>query len=230
MSLTDRAEPMFLMRRLLVDAGGYSEKRLLAKYGANIATELGSARKRLTDGGVPLAGIEARIRYAWIRQRLAGCITRPDRRVATWTDRIDRVLTHRVFGTLIFLAVMFCVFTAIFMIADPAIEGEEGILLLRWLRRQERNPNRFMPIILISGHSTPTLVRRSRDCGANFFVAKPLTPHTLLERILWVARDKRPFVEVGEYLGPDRRFKELAPPGGAGRRVSDSEVTVSDDE
>ena len=115
------------------------------------------------------------------------------------------------------------------MIADPAVEGEEGILLLRWLRRQERNPNRFVPIILISGHSTPTLVRRSRDCGANFFVAKPLTPNTLLERILWVARDKRPFVEVGEYLGPDRRFKQQPPPG-AGRRAGDSEVTVSDDE
>jgi DNA-binding response OmpR family regulator len=116
------------------------------------------------------------------------------------------------------------------MLADPAVDGEEGILLLRWLRRQERNPNRFVPIILISGHSTPTLVRRSRDCGANYFVTKPLTPATLLERILWVARDKRPFVEVGEYLGPDRRFKQDGPPdGGIGRRGSDAELTVTDD-
>lgn len=116
------------------------------------------------------------------------------------------------------------------IIADPSVEGEEGVQLLRWLRRQERNPNRFAPIILVSGHSTPALVRRSRDCGANFFVAKPLTPATLLERILWVARDKRPFVEVGDYLGPDRRFKEEGPPQGEhGRRGSDSEVTVSDE-
>jgi CheY-like chemotaxis protein len=114
------------------------------------------------------------------------------------------------------------------IIADPAVEGEEGISLLRWLRRQDRNANRFAPIILISGHATPTLVRRSRDCGANFFVAKPLTAATLLERILWVSRDKRPYVEVGDYLGPDRRFKSEGPPEGLGRRGADSEVTVSE--
>mgnify|MGYP001221117478 CR=1 FL=1 len=120
-----------------------------------------------------------------------------------------------------------CAATFDLIIADPAVEGEEGILLVRWLRRQERNPNRFAPIILISGHSTPTLVRRARDCGANFLVAKPLTPEALLERILWIARDRRPFVEVGEYLGPDRRFKSQGPPcGGNERRASD--VTVSE--
>ena len=40
-------------------------------------------------------------------------------RLVTWTDRIDKVLTHRIWGTFIFLAVMFCVFQAIFQIADP---------------------------------------------------------------------------------------------------------------
>jgi CheY-like chemotaxis protein len=110
------------------------------------------------------------------------------------------------------------------IIADPAVEGEEGIQLLRWLRRQEHNVNRFAPIILVSGHATPGMVRRSRDCGANFFVAKPLTAATLLDRILWVSKDKRPFVEVGEYLGPDRRFKlDGLPEGAVRRRAGDSE-------
>lgn len=107
-------------------------------------------------------------------------------------------------------------------IADPGAEAG-GIELLRWLRREERNVNRFTPIILVSGHSTPSAVRQARDSGANFFVAKPLTPSTLLDRILWVARDKRPFVEVGQYLGPDRRFKLEEPPSGAGRRTNDQE-------
>jgi len=112
-------------------------------------------------------------------------------------------------------------------VVDPGTEGE-GIELLRWLRRQEKSVNRFVPVILVSGHSTPSMVHRARDSGANYFVAKPLTPTTLLDRILWVARDKRPFVEVGEYLGPDRRFKEDGPPtGNAGRRASD--VDIDDD-
>jgi DNA-binding response OmpR family regulator len=116
------------------------------------------------------------------------------------------------------------------IIADPVLEDEDGVELLRWLRRQERNVNRFAPIILVSGHSTPSAVRRSRDSGANFFVAKPLTASTLLERILWVARDKRPFVEVGDYLGPDRRFKEQGPPSGnTGRRARDGEIVEEDE-
>ncbi len=108
------------------------------------------------------------------------------------------------------------------IVADPGVDQGGGLEFLRWLRRQERNNNRFIPIILVSGHSTSTAVKLSRDAGANFFIAKPLTAKTLLERILWVARDKRPFIEVGEYLGPDRRFKANGPPKGvAGRRDSD---------
>jgi ferrous iron transport protein B len=44
-------------------------------------------------------------------------------RPITWTDRIDRVLTHRVWGTLIFLAVMFLVFQSIYFWADPLMKG-----------------------------------------------------------------------------------------------------------
>jgi CheY-like chemotaxis protein len=117
------------------------------------------------------------------------------------------------------------------MIADPAVEGDEGIVLMRWLRREEKNKNRFVPIILISGHATSTIVRYARDCGANFFIAKPLTARTLLDRILWVARDKRPFVQVGDYLGPDRRFKVDGPPdGNSGRRENDAKTQAADAE
>src|SRR5262249_23550605 len=65
---------------------------------------------------------EARTRYAWIRQTLNGCIQRPAQRPVTWTDRLDRVLTHRVWGTLVFLAMMFIVFQAIFTWARPLME------------------------------------------------------------------------------------------------------------
>lgn len=39
---------------------------------------------------------------------------------------------------------------------------------------------------------------------------------------MFVARDKRPFVEVGRYIGPDRRFKFEGPPSDSdGRRDGD---------
>ena len=105
---------------MLLDAGGYAEKRLLQKHGAALAEQLSAARQRLTQAGLPLAGIEVRIRYPWIRQRTAGCIERPLKRHVTWTDSIDKILTHRIWGTIIFLAVMLLVFESIFLIAEPA--------------------------------------------------------------------------------------------------------------
>ena len=62
----------------------------------------------------------------------------------------------------------------------------------------------------------------ARDVGANFVVAKPLSAAVLLQRVLWVGRDRRPFVNAENYVGPDRRFKfEGPPPGTEGRRESD---------
>jgi ferrous iron transport protein B len=119
-------EPTFLLRRLLLDVGGHAEKRLTEKYGASLASELKASRARLIEAGYTLAGIEARIRYGWIRQALAGCIERPVVRVVSWTDGIDKVLTHRIWGTLIFLFVMFLVFESIFIAAAPFMDAMSG--------------------------------------------------------------------------------------------------------
>ena len=115
------------------------------------------------------------------------------------------------------------------IIADPGSLGGAGMDFLRWLRRSESNANRFVPIILVSGHSTTAAVMLSRDAGANFFVAKPFTPKVLLERIMFVARDKRPYVDAGTYVGPDRRWKGDGPPDGTpGRRGSDRDSEIDD--
>ena len=121
-TLVGSEEPVFLIRRLLLDVGGYAERRFLQKCGAPLAEELNAARQRLVQAGFTLAGIEARIRYGWIRQRTAGCIDRPAKRPTAWTDRIDKILTHRFWGTLIFLMVMFLVFVSIFVIAQPFMD------------------------------------------------------------------------------------------------------------
>ena len=85
--------------------------------------EVAEARGRLTKAGCPVPGVEAKARYAFIREAvLAGCIARPAKRPVTWTDRLDRVLTHKIWGTLIFLAVMFVVFQAIFTWAKPLMD------------------------------------------------------------------------------------------------------------
>jgi len=109
------------------------------------------------------------------------------------------------------------------ILIDPSLKDEDGYDFIRSVRRSPSSAHRTAPIILISGHSTAGAVQRARDCGANFFVAKPITPKTLLDRILWISRDNRQFIDVeGGYCGPDRRFKfEGPPPGSPGRRAED---------
>jgi CheY-like chemotaxis protein len=93
------------------------------------------------------------------------------------------------------------------LLVDTDMPEIDGFELVRWLRRSGPNPNAFTPVIMTASHIRRGRVAEARDCGANFVVTKPFSAAMLLERILWVARDDRPFLEVGDYLGPDRRFR-----------------------
>jgi ferrous iron transport protein B len=131
--------PHFLVRRLLLDVGGYTEERLAGRNGSGLRQQVQEARQRLAAAGCPVPAVEARTRYAWIRRAVTGCIERPAQRPITWTDRIDRVLTHKLWGTLVFLAVMFVVFQSIFSWARPLMKlidtGQSWLadLLAGWL-------------------------------------------------------------------------------------------------
>ena len=111
--------PAYLVWRLLLDVGGFTEKRL---GGAAIMAQVRDARQRLANAGCSVPEVEARVRYGWIREAVAGCIERPANRPVTWTDRLDRVLTHKIWGTLFFLLMMFLVFQAIFTWARPLMD------------------------------------------------------------------------------------------------------------
>src|SRR5207249_5596101 len=124
--------PNFLLRRLLLDVGGYTEKHFAEQpcekhlingdQPGDFETLLHKARQRLAEAGCPVPAIEPKTRYAWIREVTAGCIRRPIQRLITWTDRLDRILTHKVWGTVVFLALMFVVFQSIFTWATPIMD------------------------------------------------------------------------------------------------------------
>jgi ferrous iron transport protein B len=131
--------PPFLVRRLLLDVGGYTETRFAASGNTDVSSLVRAARERLAGEGCRVPEIEARTRYGWIHRVTSECVDRGARRGVTWTDRIDRILLHRLFGTLIFLALMFVVFQSIFTWARPAMDAiDHGRQLLgdaveRWL-------------------------------------------------------------------------------------------------
>ncbi|MEI7931783.1 MAG: response regulator [Alphaproteobacteria bacterium] len=99
---------------------------------------------------------------------------------------------------------------------------EDGYSFVRWMRRQAPEANRFIPVIVLSAHTRRSQVFEARDCGVHAIIAKPLVPKTLLERTVWMAKDKRMFIESDNYIGPDRRFKNLGPPEGMIEQRSDA--------
>lgn len=107
------------------------------------------------------------------------------------------------------------------IICDGSLPDGETYDFVHALRRSDMEPNRFCPVMIIQGHTPIDQIQKARDCGANFVVAKPITPRLLLERVLWIAQESRPFIELDGYVGPDRRFQNLGSPNGAGRRRSD---------
>jgi DNA-binding response OmpR family regulator len=112
------------------------------------------------------------------------------------------------------------------IVCDGSLKDGEAYDFIASLRRSDLEPNRFAPVLVVAGHTPLDQVAKARDCGANFVVAKPVTPRILLERVFWVAQEIRPFVELDTYVGPDRRFQNLGPPEGVapGRRRSDTAV------
>ena len=114
----DKPLPRFLVRRLLLDADGYLCEALLS-HDDDVLAELRAARTRLSEAGCAVPGVETATRYGWARDVLSGIVTHPRRYVTTVSDRIDRVLTHRIWGTLIFALLMTGVFQAVFKGAEP---------------------------------------------------------------------------------------------------------------
>jgi ferrous iron transport protein B len=123
-----RSEPLpsFLVERLLLDGDGYLQQALLNGDGDAAGSQLQAARNALTAAGMPVPAVEAIARYDWIGRTLAGIVHRPDIHAATFSDRIDAVLTHKFAGTLIFVVLMALMFSSIFLWADPLMGVVDG--------------------------------------------------------------------------------------------------------
>ncbi|MFM8415195.1 MAG: ferrous iron transporter B [Planctomycetota bacterium] len=83
------------------------------------------------DGGRPAAARDAIRRYALVDRLLEGLIRVDSTPPRLPEDRIDRLLTHRLWGTLFFAAVMLALFSSIFWLAAPLMDlisaGMDGL-------------------------------------------------------------------------------------------------------
>jgi ferrous iron transport protein B len=91
-----------------------------------LAPELDEARIRVASTGANPRSLEAELRYAWIGDVVARTVTRRGGTRRTASDRIDAVALHRVWGPVLFVAIMALVFQGIFSWAAPLQDGIEA--------------------------------------------------------------------------------------------------------
>jgi ferrous iron transport protein B len=114
--------PRYLAERLLLDAGGYLEQAQPPLADPPLWASIQAARRRLAEAGYPVPVVEAISRYDWVAAVLQGVVTQSHRRPRTVSDRLDTVLMHKVWGTLIFALLMVVVFQSIFVWATPLMD------------------------------------------------------------------------------------------------------------
>jgi len=96
------------------------------RYGDAVEHALQTARGALGAHGVNAHALEAERRYHWIAGVMQRTVQRPPPGGRTVSDGVDRVLLHRVWGPVIFLALMAIVFQSIYTWAQPVMTRVGG--------------------------------------------------------------------------------------------------------
>ncbi len=114
------------VREALLDENA-SLNRLIAGH-PEIVAEFQLEREKIVGGGGQAKTIDAQARYSWASRIRKLVLTEPEAPLKRLSDRIDNVLTHRVWGLAIFVATMYVVFQSIYTVARPIMDIiESGI-------------------------------------------------------------------------------------------------------
>lgn len=113
------------------------------------------------------------------------------------------------------------------VIVESDMPDGAGPELVRQIRSDPQGPNFTVPILMMSAATPQSRIESARDDGANFIIAKPVSPTVLLERMLWIAQNNRMFISDAGYCGPDRRFRTVPLQDGlTERRNSDLQLAA----
>jgi CheY-like chemotaxis protein len=99
----------------------------------------------------------------------------------------------------------------------PVMNGLDFVAAVR----AENSAERYMPIVMLTGHSDLRHINLARDRGVTEFLCKPVTAKAILSRLNAVIMEPRPFMTSPTYFGPDRRRVRLDDYKGPLRRAID---------
>lgn len=116
---------------------------------------------------------------------------------------------------------LFCNRSADVLLLDLEMP-HSGVEALRSVRTSMMSPNRRVPVVMMTGLTTPDRIAAMRDSGATAIISKPMSAAGLISRIEGALRDPRAFIDGQTYVGPDRRRPRQQPYGGPFRRAGDA--------
>ncbi len=116
------------------------------------------------------------------------------------------------------------------IIADWEMGSMDGIEFVKQVRESDNEAIRFLPIIMLSGHSELSRVAAARDAGVNEFIIKPFSAASVFSRIEAVIERPRKFVKSGDFFGPDRRRRSVPHEYDERRKAETEEPPASDNE
>jgi CheY-like chemotaxis protein len=107
------------------------------------------------------------------------------------------------------------------LISSDEGDSVDALGAIRNLRRLPNDRLRRLPVVLVTAGLTRQLVINGRDAGADEFLAKPISPVAMRQRLEMVIETPRPFIDCSVFVGPCRRRKNPADYHGAKRRDGD---------
>jgi len=114
------------------------------------------------------------------------------------------------------------------LMCDWEMRPMNGLDLVRSIRSDPSGRHAFLPIVMVTAHSSAERVKTARDAGVTEFLAKPVTVRSVCSRIVDVCERPRPFLRTSTYFGPDRRRRADPKSAVQRRRRADRVVAASD--
>ncbi len=106
--------------RLLTAAA--DDDPFLVEGGAELRAAVDTARRALDEAAIDREAVEAECRYAYCGRLTRSVRAEDPREPPRRSERADRILTHRVFGPVIFIGVMGAIFWAVYAGAAPFMD------------------------------------------------------------------------------------------------------------
>lgn len=89
---------------------------------------------------------------------------------------------------------------------DFMIDNRAGLEFIKKLRTEKSSKNpASIPVVLITGFTDIDTITMARDAGVNEVVGKPFSAAHILLKLGSAIRNDREFIDVEEYVGPNRR-------------------------